>query len=98
MGRYKIKHSYKDVIIIPVIAIVDKELEFLVNKEDKEVVTTDGIISKVEKCNIFNICELEKDVKEIYNIDCWSFLKRWYNYDKRIDSLMMIKMKLKKIE
>ena len=98
MGKYRIKHSYKDVIIIPMVAFIDSNTDFIFDSGIKEVITSDNITAIVTKYNIYNICQLEQDVKEIYNTDCWSFLKKWYNYDNGMDSMSMFKLYLKKIE
>lgn len=98
MAKYRIKHTYRETIILPLIGFIDNNIDFLLNNEKKQIITADGFLCDVIKYNVYNICQLEQDIKDIYNIDCWSFIKKWYNVDNAMDSLSVVKMKLKKIE
>ncbi len=91
-----INHKYRDVVIVPYVAISDN-ITFLLNKGEKKVITADGFLCKVTKLKEYHICELEDKVRELYNIDCWSFIKRWYMTRKSMDSLHFIMLNLEKV-
>ena len=67
------------------------------SKGDKIVYCADGTQAKVIDWSDCHICTLEDDIKRIYGIDTWSFIKRWYSSEKRMDSMTFIKMKLEKL-
>jgi hypothetical protein len=94
---YTIQHSFKKEIIIPIVAL-HNNLHFLMSNGNKLVKTSDNYICNVTHYRYKHICELEKDVQRLYNIDVWSFIKRWYNAIPYIDSMMFINMFLEEYE
>lgn len=97
MNEYCVNHRYKDVLIIPY-AGIDKSLTFMLDKGDKYVLTADGIRAKVVSWEEKHICELEKLIREIYNISAWDMICKWYRYCKCMDSMHFLILKLKKDE
>lgn len=91
-----INHRYREEVIIPYVAL-DNNISFLISKGEKKVITADGITCKVIELKEVHICELEEKINELYKIDCWSFIKRWYSTKKTMDSLHFIYLKLKKL-
>lgn len=96
MATYQLKHRYREEVVVPYVAIVNN-CQFFMDKEDKYVVTADGVRCIVDSCEYKHIFELEERIKNDYKMDILSFLKRWYNTDKRMQSMEMVILKLKKV-
>lgn len=94
---YEVKHKFRDTIIIPICAITNN-IDFLLNKGDKKVITSDKIKCVVIDYQEKHICELEKLIREIYNISAWDMICKWYRYCKYMDSMHFLILKLKKDE
>lgn len=92
-----INHKYRDELILPYVAI-DNNIPFLIGNGKKQVITADGFLCDVVEYKEVHICELEKRVMELYKMDCWSFIKRWYATRKAMDSLHFVCMRLKKVQ
>ena len=98
MNEYCVNHRYKDVLIIPY-AGIDKSLTFMLDKGEKYILTADGIRAKVVSWEEKHICELEDEIQRLYNMDCWSYIKRWHKATKGcMDSMHFLILKLKKDE
>ena len=93
---HEINHRYKDEVVVPLIGITDN-VAWVMSKGQKIIICADGIKANVIEWEATHICVLEEDIKRIYGIDAWSFIKRWYASEKRMDSMTFIKMKLEKI-
>ena len=66
---------------------------------DKYVTTADGVRCKVEHWEEKHICELDSKIKELYGIDAWSFICRWFKASNgHMDSMHFLIIKLKKDE
>lgn len=96
MATYQLKHRYRENIIVPYVGI-GNNCQFFMDNEDKYVITADGVKCIVESCEYTHIFELEEKIKNDYKMDILSFLKRWYNTDKRMQSMEMVILKLKKV-
>lgn len=97
--KYAIQHSFKKEVIIPIVALYNNFDFFYNNKEEfKLVKTSDGYICEVVKYKLIHVCRLEDKIKKIYNLDTWSYIKRWYNVIPQMDSMMFIVMELRKNE
>lgn len=94
---HKVQHRYRDEIIIPYIAL-QNNIDFMLNKGERYLITADNIKAKVIECKDVHICELENDVMLLYNMSAWDFIKRWHGADNRMDSMHFLKIKLKKGE
>ena len=98
--EYRIRHTYKPKIVIPYLGIGDSaftNLDFILDKGERIVVTSDNI-----KCIVLNVeekhlCDLESEIQSIYNCDAWSWVRRWYKIDNRVSDLRVLVLELKKI-
>lgn len=95
---HELKHSYKDIVIIPTAALSNTFDFFIFGSAIKKLKLADGSICEVEQYEEKHICDLEDDIKEIYNVDVWSFVKRWYKYEPHMTNMMFLKIWLKKDE
>ena len=93
---HAINHRFRENVILPFVGI-EKNVDFIMSKGDKIIRCADGVEAKVLEWQDLHICELEKDIQDLYHIDAWSFLKRWWATEKRMDSMTFIKMKLEKL-
>ncbi len=94
---FNITCKYQENIIIPICAIKNN-LSFLLSKDEViYVVCADGTKCKVRHWKEVHICELEKDIEELYGVTSWEFIKRWYNFNKTMSSMSFIKMSLDKV-
>lgn len=91
-----INHKYREEIILPYVGI-SNNLDFLMCKGERNVVTADGFTCKVVECEEKHICELESKIRELYGMDCWSFIKRWYSVKNTMDSFHFVVLKLQKL-
>ena len=95
--KYAIQHTFKKEVIIPIAALYHN-LEFLYNKDEEKILkTSDGYTCRVKRYELIHICRLEQDIKRLYNIDTWSYVKRWYSVIPYIDSMNFIKMDLEEL-
>lgn len=97
MSTYYIKHNYREEIILPIVGIVDN-IKFFMDKDEQIFVkTADGITARIVDCVEKHIVEFEQEIKEIYKIEPWAFVKKWYNSDNGMQSARFIKLKLKRL-
>ena len=94
--KYRIRHTYKPKIIIPVNGISDN-LDFLLDKGERIVVTSDNVECRALNVEEKHLCDLESEIQSIYNCDAWSWVKRWYKIDNMVSDLRVITMELYKI-
>jgi hypothetical protein len=78
MSTHHVKHRWKNEIIVPLIALSDN-IDFLTLKEDKTIITADGVQAKVNKWEEIHICALDDLTKRLYGMSAWDFMLRWYN-------------------
>lgn len=98
--KYLIRHTYKPKIIIPVNGIGDNDLtnlDFLLDKGERIVITSDNIECKVLNVEEKHLCDLESEIQSIYNCDAWSWVKRWYKIEKKVSNLRMLVLDLEKV-
>lgn len=96
-STHHIRHRYREVIIVPLIAITEN-IKFFTNKGARRVVLADNTICFVEKHETIHLCDLEDSIQEIYNINVWDFIKTWYKIEKNMDSMHFVKIWLRKEE
>lgn len=92
-----INHKYREDVIVPYVAI-SNNIALLIGKGEKQIITADNIVCDVLDVQEVHICELENKVMDLYKMDCWSFIKRWYTTKNTMDSLHFVCLKLKKHE
>lgn len=96
---HEVTHSFKEELIIPVVALTNTFDFFMYGSATKNVRTADGVQCIVEGYEEKHICELEEDIKKMYNMDAWAFIKRWHKrYDTLMTNMMFVKIWLKKDE
>lgn len=92
---HNVKCKFKDTVIVPVAAI-SNNIDFLIYTDAKKHVrTSDDKECLVVKYEEIHICDLECDVKSIYGIDTWSFVKTWHKHEPCMTSMNFIKMELR---
>lgn len=94
--KYKIRHTYKPKIVIPVNGICDN-LDFVLDKEERIVVTSDNVECKALNVEEKHLCDLESEIQSIYNCDAWSWVKRWYKIDNWVSDLRVLVLELEKV-
>lgn len=97
---YTIRHTYKPKIIIPCLGVKGKDftnLDFLLDKNERIVLTSDNVKCIVTNLEEKHLLELESEIQSIYGIDAYSWLKRWYKIDERICDLRMLVIELQKV-
>lgn len=98
METHYIRHNYKEELILPIAAFIDN-MKFLLDELPMKVVTADGVFCEVIEYKWSNILDLEDKIREIYDIDAYSFIKKWYiSTGNRLTSLECVLMKVKRIE
>ena len=97
---YIIRHTYKPKVIIPYIGLGGANatnLDFLLDKGERFVVTPNDIKCKVVSCEEKHLCELEDEIMKIYNCNVWSWIKRWYNIDERFSDMRVLVLELEEV-
>lgn len=95
--HHELSHSFKEEVIVPTVALTNVYDFFMFGSATKIVKTADGIICEAEGFEEKHICDLEDDIKRLYNTDAWSFMKKWHKYNFLMTNMMFIKIWLKKI-
>lgn len=95
---YRVLHTYKDEIFVPLLAI-SSNVDFLFDKKKRLLVTSDNIQAEVKYWESVHILsdEAKELVKRLYNIDVYSFMRKWYT-SLDITSMEFIYARLKKYE
>lgn len=95
--EYRINHTFREEIIVP-FASVSNNISFCLSQGNKQVIMGDGTRGEVVSYDELHICNLEGDVKRLYGISAWDFIKKWYALYPNMDSMRFLKIKLKKNE
>ena len=96
--EHNVLHKFKETMIVPYYAVTNN-CSLIMSKGDHYVTTADGIHCKVVSWEEKHICELEDEIQRLYNMDCWSYIKRWHKATKGcMDSMHFLILKLKKDE
>lgn len=96
-STHRVKHRWRDEIIIPYCAIEDN-VNMLCHDGEKHIVTVDGKKALVEKWEEIHICEMDSLVQRIYGIDSWTFCMKWYSSGSKFQSAEFVYIKSKLIE
>lgn len=94
---HRVNHRYKDIMIVPMIA-VSSNLSFCTSKGDRYILTADNVRCKVEEWSEKHICDLEKDIQDMYRINAWDFIKRWHSIYPQMTSMHFFVIKVSKME
>jgi hypothetical protein len=95
---YKVLHTFKDEIFVPLLAI-SSNVDFLFDKKKRLIVTSDNIQAVVTRFDSLHILsdEARELVKRLYNVDVYSFMRKWHSA-LDIASMEFVYMNLKKYE
>lgn len=97
--EHNVLHKFRDSEIVIPWAALTNNFAMVMSKGDHYVTTADGIHCKVVSWEEKHICELEDEIQRLYNMDCWSYIKRWHKATKGcMDSMHFLIIKLKKDE
>lgn len=94
--KHYVNHNFKNEIIVPLVAI-SNNIDFLTCIGEKTIITKDDVRSKVLFYEEKQLPYFENDIKRLYNMDGWTFLKIWCNANKSLNSVFFVRMKLEKI-
>lgn len=96
--EHHVLHKFKETMVVPYYAVTNN-CSLIMSKGDHYVTTADGIHCKVVSWEEKHICELEDEIQRLYNMDCWSYIKRWHKATKGcMDSMHFLILKLEKDE
>jgi hypothetical protein len=78
MEKTYINARFRSEVIVPSLGI-SPNFEFLTatDKRGKILYTKDGVRAKVFSCDTKLAFDLEKEIKELYNISVWEYLCKW---------------------
>lgn len=96
-NTYNIAHRFQEEVIIPLLAI-QNNCSFVMTQGERYLLFADKITAKVISWEDKNIVLLEEDIKRLYNLDAWSFLKKWYRVYPQMTSLDFLHIKVGKEE
>lgn len=94
-NTYNIAHRFQEEVIVPLLAI-QNNCSFVMTQGERYLLFADKITAKVVSWEDKNIVLLEEDIKRLYNLDAWSFLKKWYNVYPQMTSLDFLHIKVGK--
>ena len=95
--EHYVNHKFREAPIIVPYCSVTNNVDWFMSNGDKYVTTADGVRCKVVSWEEKHICELEDEIQRLYNMDCWSYIKRWHKATKGcMDSMHFLILKLKK--
>ena len=96
--EHHVLHKFKETMVVPYYAVTNN-CSLIMSKGEHYVTTADGIHCKIVSWEEKHICELEDEIQRLYNMDCWSYIKRWHKATKGcMDSMHFLILKLKKDE
>lgn len=88
---YFIRHKFKETVIVPYVAVYPN---IGITKDNGATGTFKcGTEAKIVSVNEIHICELESEIKAIYGLDMWTYIKKWYAFDKSMQSMYFLKIK-----
>lgn len=96
-NTYNIAHRFQEEVIVPLLAI-QNNCSFVMTQGERYLLFADKITAKVVSWEDKNIVEFEEDIKRLYSLDAWSFLKKWYGVYPQMTSLDFLHIKVGKEE
>lgn len=94
-NTYNIAHRFQEEIIVPLLA-VQNNWGFVTTQGERYLYFADRITAKVVSWEDKNIVLLEEDIKRLYKLDAWYFLKKWYGVYPQMTSLDFLHIKVGK--
>ena len=78
MEKIYINARFRPVVIVPSLGI-SPNFEFFTAKDKRGMIlhTKDGVSAKVLSCDTKLAFDLEKEIKELYNVSVWEYLCKW---------------------
>ena len=100
MEKILINSKFREEIIVPLLAI-SPNFEYLMlpdpQKRGIKALMKDGVVAKIVSSETKTIFEFEDDIKRIYKVEPYVWLKKWYNAcDGMITNLYLCDIYLKK--
>ena len=94
---YYVNHRYREIIIVPLIAI-ERNVSFLCDNDDDDkcIQTSDNVLCGITDMKVSNILDLENEISAIYNMGTYEYLKIWRGAYNNLDSLSFVMLKLKR--
>lgn len=93
--EHRILHKFREILIIPIHALTSN-VDFVLCKGRKTVLTADNVKCKVVQWKELHLLDAEEEIQKLYNMSAWDYAKKFYDYDKNMQSMTLIKMKLEK--
>ena len=95
---YKIQHTFKPRVIVPMLAIYPNH-EWVTDKKKKMVTTSDNVMAKVVEEDKLHFLseEMGNMVREIYNTDVLTFGKKWFQ-SMNISTMEFVYLRLARYE
>ena len=95
--EHRILHKFREIVILPIHAITNN-LDFIMCKGNKTVTTADNVKCKVVQWKELHLLGSDDEIRKLYGISAWDYSMKFYEYDKDMQSMTLIKMKLEKEE
>lgn len=100
MEKIYINCKYKPEIVVPLICI-SPNIEYLATLDKDKVgvlaLMKDGTLAKITCSETKTIFELETTIRELYKVEPYEWLKKWYNAcNGQLSSLYLCHIHLKK--
>lgn len=93
--EHRVNNKFKEVMILPFAGITNN-VDLIMSKGEHYVTTSDNIRCKIANWTEKHICDLEEDIQNLYGIDAWRFINRWYSYHPSMDSMHFLVLNLTK--
>lgn len=82
MDKIFINCKYREEIVVPLLAI-SPNWDYLNTPDPQKVgikaLMKDGVVAKVRWSETKTIFEFEEDIKRLYKVEPYEWLKKWYN-------------------
>lgn len=93
--EHRILHKFREIVILPIHCITNN-IDFVMCTGKKTVATADNVKCKVVQWKELHLLDAEEEIQKLYNMSAWDYAKKFYDYDKNMQSMTLIKMKLEK--
>lgn len=95
--EHRILHKFRETVILPIHAVTNN-IDFIMCTGKKTVTTADNVRCNVVQWKELHLLESDEEIRNLYGISAWDYAKKFYNYDKNMQNMTLIKMKLEKEE
>lgn len=94
--KHQVMHRYQEVMIVPLCAVTNNT-DFLFTRGEKIVLTSDNVTCRVVEYKEIHLMDMEQETRELYKMSAWDFAQRWYRFDKGMQSMYFLKIKLERV-